>query len=158
MDCDVVLAGGGLNGPALALALAQSGLTVTVIDARPAPARAETGFDGRAYALALASKRLLAAIAVWPRVEALAQPIMHIRASDGHAGRGAAPFFLTFDSAELEEGPMGFMLEDRHLYRAFLEAMQAQPGLTLISGTKVVDQSPEPGKITVTTDTAAGRR
>ncbi len=153
MDCDVVIAGGGLNGPALALALAQSGLTVTVIDARPAPARAETGFDGRAYALALASKRLLAAIAVWPRVEALAQPIMHIRASDGHAGRGAAPFFLTFDSAELEEGPMGFMLEDRHLYRAFLEAMQAQPGLTLISGTKVVDQCPEPGKITVTTDT-----
>ena len=54
-DADILIVGGGLNGPALGLALAQAGMRVTVIDARPAPARAETGFDGRAYALAIAS-------------------------------------------------------------------------------------------------------
>ena len=59
---DVVIVGGGLNGPALALALAQAGLRVTVVDARQSQARAEVGFDGRAYALALASQRLLAAV------------------------------------------------------------------------------------------------
>ena len=48
MDTDIVIAGGGLNGPALALALAQGGFRVTVVDARPAPDRAEAGFDGRA--------------------------------------------------------------------------------------------------------------
>jgi 2-octaprenyl-6-methoxyphenol hydroxylase len=63
-DADILIVGGGLNGPALALALAQAGLRVAVIDARPAPARAEVGFDGRAYALALASKRLLQGIGV----------------------------------------------------------------------------------------------
>src|SRR5690606_29291166 len=31
-ETDVIIAGGGLNGPALALALAQAGLSVTVVD------------------------------------------------------------------------------------------------------------------------------
>ena len=64
-DSDILIAGGGLNGPALALALAQNGLSVTVIDAREAPLRADVGFDGRAYALALGSQRLLSALGLW---------------------------------------------------------------------------------------------
>jgi len=101
-DADVLIVGGGLNGPALALALAQGGLRVTVIDSRPRPNRAEAGFDGRAYALAIASKRLLGMIGVWPMIDAKAQPIHQIKASDGLAGQGPAPFFLTFDAAEIE--------------------------------------------------------
>ena len=75
-DTDILIAGGGLNGPALALALAQGGFRVTVVDARPARDRAEAGFDGRAYALAIASVRLLTAIGVWPLVADKAQPIL----------------------------------------------------------------------------------
>ena len=147
--CDILIVGGGLNGPALALALAQAGFAVTVVDSRPAPARAERGFDGRAYALAQASKRLLSAIGVWPALVAQAQPILRIKASDGRAGQGAAPFFLNFDAAEIEEGPMGFMVEDRHLYAAFLEAMTAA-GVRLLSSESVVAQTVEPGGIRAT--------
>src|SRR5690606_2192877 len=139
-DADILIAGGGLNGPALALALAQSGLRVTVIDARPAPARAEANFDGRAYALAIASKRLLQMIGIWGRVAEHSQPIHKIRASDGEAGRGASPLHLTLDSDEIEEGPMGFMLEDHYLYAAFLAAMEEAPGVTLLSGETVIAQ------------------
>lgn len=155
-DADILIAGGGLNGPALALALAQGGLRVAVIDARPAPARAEAGFDGRAYALAIASKRLLQAVAVWDRVAAQSQPMLKIVTSDGHAGRGASPFHLAFDSAEIEEGPMGFMLEDRFLYAAFLTAMAAEPGIALLSGEAVVAQEAGPQGVAVTL--ASGRR
>lgn len=154
-DADIVIVGGGLNGPALGVALAQAGLRVTVVDARPAGARAEAGFDGRAYALALASKRLLSVIGVWPRLEAKVQPILQIKASDGVAGQGPAPFFLTFDHAELEEGPMGFMAEDRHLYAAFLAAM-ADSGVQLISGETVVSQEVTAGGVVV--ELASGRR
>ncbi|WP_189381528.1 UbiH/UbiF/VisC/COQ6 family ubiquinone biosynthesis hydroxylase [Gemmobacter nanjingensis] len=154
-DTDILIAGGGLNGPALALALARGGLRVTVVDSRPAPARAEAGFDGRAYALALASKRLLMATGVWPRI-AQSQPILKIRASDGEAGQGAAPWVLGFDSAELEEGPMGFMVEDRHLYAAFLEAMRDEPRITLLSGETVTAQEAWAQGITVTL--ASGQR
>jgi 2-octaprenyl-6-methoxyphenol hydroxylase len=139
MEQDVIIVGGGLNGPALALALAQGGMRVTVVDARPAVVRAEVGFDGRAYALAIASRRLLQVIGVWQRVGGLAQPIVKIVASDGHAGQGAAPWFLAFDSAEIEEGPMGFMLEDRHLFTGFQAAMAAA-GITVLHGETVVSQ------------------
>jgi 2-octaprenyl-6-methoxyphenol hydroxylase len=151
---DIVIVGGGLNGPALALALAQGGLHVQVVDSRPAEARAEAGFDGRAYALAIASKRLLSAIGVWPALADKVQPILQIKASDGVAGQGPAPFFLSFDAAEIEEGPMGFMAEDRHLYAAFLEAMQAA-GVELISGESVVLQEVDAAGVSVTL--ASGR-
>jgi len=139
MEQDVIIVGGGLNGPALALALAQGGMRVTVVDARPAQVRAEVGFDGRAYALAIASRRLLQVIGVWDRVGGLAQPIVKIVASDGHAGQGASPWFLAFDSAEIEEGPMGFLLEDRYLFAGFQAAMAAA-GITVLHGETVVSQ------------------
>ncbi len=156
LDTDILIAGGGLNGPALALALAQGGFRVTVVDARPALARAEAGFDGRAYALAIASVRLLTAIGVWDTLRDKAQPILEIKASDGRAGTGAAPFFLHFDHAEIEEGPMGHMLEDRFLYAAFLKAMRATPGITLVSGDTVVAQELSGAGVAVTL--ASGQR
>lgn len=149
-DCDVLIAGGGLNGPALALALAQSGFRVTVVDAAPPRARADDSFDGRAYALAIASVRLLGAIGIWPKLADHAQPMSAVKASEGRATKGTLPFFLHFDSAELEEGAVGQMVEDRHLYRAFLAAMEADPGITLISSTQVVAQSCGPAGITAT--------
>ena len=152
-DCDILIVGGGLNGPALALALAQGGLRVTVADARSAQARAERGFDGRAYALALASVRVLQALHVWPALEAQAQPILGIRVSQGRTGQGAFPLTLGFDHAEIEEGPMGQMVEDRHLYAAFLDAMQAEPGITLKNGVRVVAQDTEGPLARATLDT-----
>lgn len=139
MDFDVIIVGGGLNGPALALAL--RGLRVAVVDARSPDSRAEIGFDGRAYALAAASQRLLAAIGVWGHIADKVQPILQIKASDGAVGMGPAPFFLQFDAAEMgaQVGPMGYMAEDRHLYAAFQRAM-ADAGVTLISGQSAVAQ------------------
>ncbi|MBD3763627.1 MAG: UbiH/UbiF/VisC/COQ6 family ubiquinone biosynthesis hydroxylase [Rhodobacterales bacterium] len=152
---DILIVGGGLNGPALGLALAQAGLRATVIDNRPDLARAEAGFDGRAYALAQASRRLLTAIGVWPAVGHLAQPIRRIVASDGRPAEGAAPFFLDFSSDEIEEGPMGWILEDRHLFAAFRDRMAAVPGLTHLPGETVVAQQTGPAGASVTL--ASGR-
>ena len=147
---DILIVGGGLNGPALALALAQGGLSVTLIDALAAETRADPEFDGRAYALALASRRLLAALGVWDRVAGDSQPILDIKVSDGRAGEGAAPWFLAFDHAEIEEGPMGHMLEDRFLRRALLEAMVAEERITQIAPARVVAQAAAPGTVQVT--------
>jgi len=142
-DADILIVGGGLNGPALALALARGGLKVAVVDARPASARADAGFDGRAYALALASVRVMQALDVWPALRDSAQPILGIRASQGHAGQGASPLMLGFDAAEIEEGVMGQMVEDRHLYAAFLAAVNEEPRIALHSGATVIDQRAE---------------
>ncbi|WP_299641209.1 FAD-dependent monooxygenase [uncultured Ruegeria sp.] len=149
---DILIVGGGLNGPALALALAQTGHSVTVIDALVEKVRKNAAFDGRAYALALASQRLLDAIGVWGRVAQHAQPMLEIKVTDGHAGTGPSPFFMHFDHAEIEEGPMGYMVEDRHLRRAFLDAMAEEPRITQVSGKSVVSQQTDTAKVTVTLD------
>lgn len=147
---DVIVVGGGLNGPALALALAQAGLSVAVIDARPPRARATDTFDGRAYALALASQRLLRAIGVWPGVAAQAQPILRILTSDSAPGGRPSPWFLGFDAAEIEEGAMGYMLEDRFLYAALLAAMGRETRITHVAPAEVVAQEAGPASATVT--------
>ncbi len=152
---DILIVGGGLNGPALALALAQTGHSVTVIDTLPEIALKDGGFDGRGYALALASKRLLDRIGVWQHVADQAQPMLEIKASDGHAGEGPAPFFIHFDHTEIEEGPMGYMVEDRFLRRAFLAAMRAEPLITTLNGRRVVAQSFDHSGVMVTLDDGA---
>ncbi|WP_170754561.1 FAD-dependent monooxygenase [Ruegeria lacuscaerulensis] len=152
---DILIVGGGLNGPALALALAQTGHSVTVIDSLAQKVRKNAAFDGRAYALALASQRLLDAVGVWGKVADHAQPMLEIKVTDGHAGAGPSPFFMHFDHAEIEEGPMGFMVEDRHLRRAFLDAMAEETRITQINGRTVVAQEADATGVTLTLDDGA---
>ena len=142
---DLIIVGGGLNGPALALAAAQGGLSSTVIDALPVGDRKARGFDGRSYALALTSQRLLSAIGLWDGLADNAQPMLEIKVTDGRAGEGPSPFFLHFDHAEIEEGPMGYLVEDRYLRRAFLDAMEAEPLITLRHQERVVAQDTSDG-------------
>ena len=138
---DILIVGGGLNGPALALAAAHAGMSATVVDARPAEVLTDAAFDGRAYALALSSVRMLRALGVWPAVAGEAQPMREIKVSDGRAGEGPlSSFFLHFDHAEIEEGPMGHMLEDRFLRRALIEAMAASNRITVLNGETVTAQ------------------
>jgi 2-octaprenyl-6-methoxyphenol hydroxylase len=153
---DVVIVGGGLVGPLLALALAQAGLSATVVEARPPGQRTAPDFDGRAYALALASRRMLTALGLWPALAPQAQPILGVKASDGRPGEGASPLHLAFDHAEIEEGPMGHMIEDRFLHAALRDACIAAPGITLIEGDGVTDQSVDGPAVTVTL--TSGRR
>ena len=148
-DCDIAIVGGGLNGPALALAAAQVGLRVIVLDATSHKPRKNAKFDGRAYALALASKRLMAAVGVWENVAQDAEPMLNIRVSDGRTGVGASPFFMDFDHAELEEGPMGYMVEDRHLRYALQAAMQTSPLIEYRLATRVTGQSTGPEGVTL---------
>ncbi|MDA8586428.1 FAD-dependent monooxygenase [Rhodobacteraceae bacterium] len=118
-DHDIIIAGGGLNGVTMALALASAGFRVALIEPQAAAKRKTKGFDGRSYALAIASKRVLESLNVWPELTDV-QPILQIKVTDGKAGTGPSPLMLAFDHAEIEEGPMGYMVEDRHLRPALL--------------------------------------
>ena len=150
MENDLLIVGGGLNGPALALAAARAGFRVTIIDSLPRDTREDPSFDGRSYALAHASMRLLRGIGVWDAIRDKAQPMLEIKVTDGRAGEGPSPWMMHFDHAEIEEGPMGFMVEDRHLRRAFLTAMDGFDNITQIAGDTVTAQSTDAGGVTVT--------
>ncbi|WP_210529245.1 FAD-dependent monooxygenase [Rubellimicrobium arenae] len=146
---DVLIVGGGLAGPALALALAREGMSVALIDSLPAVA-GNPRFDGRSYALALASRRLLTNLGVWARLANQAQPMLAIKVADGRPGEAPSPLHLAFDHAEIEEGPMGHMVEDRHLRAAFDASLAEQARVTVLRGAAVVAQEAGPSSVSVT--------
>jgi 2-octaprenyl-6-methoxyphenol hydroxylase len=140
MDTDLIIVGGGLNGPALALAAAQAGLRSCIVDALPLQTRVADGFDGRSYALARSSQRMLAALGLWHDLAPIAQPMHQIKVSDGRVGEAGVFLGLHFDSAEIEDGPMGYMVEDRYLRRALLSAVAATDLVTHRAETLVIAQ------------------
>lgn len=131
---DVLIAGGGFAGGALACALAGAGLTVTVIEAeRPATALA-AGFDGRASAISASSQRLLAAIGVWELLAGEAGPIREIRVTDG-----PSRLFLHYDHRDVGAEPFGYMLENRVLRRAILARIAELPAIRLEAPARIAD-------------------
>lgn len=155
---DILVVGGGLNGPLMVLAAAQAGFTATLIDAAEPATQARPGFDGRAYALSLSSVRMLQALGVWDGIADQAQPILGIRASDGRAGEGAAPFFLDFDATEIEDGPMGHIVEDRVLRPMLLDALNTVPDLRHLTGATVITQETDQSGVRVTFEAGGSAR
>lgn len=129
---DILIVGGGMVGMTMACACAHGGLSATVVDSLD-PARATaTGFDGRCSAVAFASQQLLAAIGVWPRLEADAEPILEIRVSDGDS-----PLFLHFDHRDIGDQPFGFMVENRHMRIALNGVAREHGGITVLAPARV---------------------
>ncbi len=127
-SAEVVIIGGGMVGLTLAGALAGGGVEVAVVDRADPTQLTDPGFDGRVSAIAQASQRVLAAIGVWDALAAAAQPILAIRVSDGDS-----LLFLHYDHGEIGEGPLGFIVENRHI-RAALFALAARlPRLKLFA-------------------------
>jgi len=132
-DADVIIAGAGIAGATLALALAKAGLTPLLIDPVVFDAQVAPSFDGRASAIAYAAFRQWRALGVGAALEPHAQRIEQILVTDGPtpgAAAGAPPgFFLRFDSAEIadrsEGEPLGYLLENRHIRAALAAAVQA---------------------------------
>ena len=112
---DILIIGAGLNGAAMALGAVQFGLKVALFDANKMSDQLETGFDGRSYALSLTSVRMMRSLGLWDELEDHAQPILDIKVCEGQLPDGPSPFFLHFDHNEIEEGPMGHMVQDRYL-------------------------------------------
>ncbi|MGB7241537.1 MAG: FAD-dependent monooxygenase, partial [Sulfitobacter sp.] len=149
-DGDIIIVGGGLNGTTLALALASTGASIILIDALPVKTRKDARFDGRSYALALTSTRLLEGIGIWDAVAGNAQPMLEIKVTDGRSGSGPSPFFMHFDHSEIEEGPVGYMVEDRHLRHALLNAVKSSKSIQQISGDAVIAQHADTSGVAVT--------
>lgn len=147
IDTDIIIVGGGLAGMAGALAFAQAGFEVAVIDGAPKQDRLAESYDGRASAIAYANFRMFEALGVAPGLEGCAQPIKRILVSDGRAEDGVrragpAQSHLLFDPTELaepgEEGePLGYIIENRRMRFALMQRADAEPGINHIASSAV---------------------
>lgn len=141
-DCDVFIAGGGMAGLTLALALDQAGLDVVVADAQAPSTTLAPHFDGRAFAIAFASFRMWKALGLGPDLEPVAQPIEEIMVTDGRPldgvrKGGPSLLHLHFDREEISPGPdgepLGYMLENRYIRLALDKAIRERSGVRVIA-------------------------
>ncbi|MBU2873395.1 2-octaprenyl-6-methoxyphenyl hydroxylase [Marinobacter salexigens] len=114
-DTDVIIAGGGLAGATLALALTRvaPALSVTVVEAFPLSADAlpdsyQPSYDARSTALAWGSRLIFEELGLWHRISEHATPIQHIHVSD--RGRFGA---TRLNAQEYEQRALGYVMDNR---------------------------------------------
>ena len=137
-DCDVLIAGGGMVGASLAVALAGLPLRVTLVEQIPAGSPGQPSFDARTTALSRSSQHILATLGIWPEVAGQATPIRQIHVSE----RGR--FGTTVIDADEDGGEaLGYVVENRLLGAALWRAIGASSSVTVHSPARVtqVDQS-----------------
>ena len=142
---DILIVGGGLVGAVAARALSNSGLSVIVVDGQDPSLATAAAFDGRASAVAAASKRLLAAIGIWPYLENDVSPILDIRVADG-----ASPMFLHYDHEDVGVGPLGYLAENRHIRCSALSALKNDPNIIFLAPMRVEELVRDSNLVTAT--------
>lgn len=122
----IAVVGAGPAGQAQALALAQAGFVVDLVDAGPGPASEPGDADLRVFALSPASINLLTTLQAWPPPHAArvcAYRHMQVWRQDPDRG-------LRFDAAALGWSRLGCIVEYSVLQHALAQAVAAQPGVT----------------------------
>lgn len=101
--CDVAIVGAGIVGLTLACALKSSGLTVTLIDAKPKDAGLK---QRRAYAITLMSGRILSGLGVWSRILPQITTFRTIRLADA-----TCPTVVDLKPRDLGTNELGYVAE-----------------------------------------------
>jgi 2-octaprenylphenol hydroxylase len=125
---DVVIIGAGIVGATAACALAESGATVALVEARPLePESAGTARDARVFAINRASQRIFEVLGVWDRIAGQeAYPFCEMEVWDA-GGTGV----IRFDCADIGEPCLGHMIEPRVIHAALLERLRCASAITV---------------------------
>ena len=151
IDTAVLLIGGGPVGAVLAAAFDGAGVPTVVVDVRDPRIAPPDTFDGRAYAIALGSRRVLEGVGLWDALPEAPAPIDHIRVSDGES-----PLHLHYDHQALAGAPFGFMVEARFLGRAIAERLAGLGRVDVLAPARL--EALERGEHGVTATLEDGRR
>ena len=114
-EFDLIVAGGGMTGLALACAAAGAGVRVLLLEERALPDTTAPPFDGRVTAIARGSRHLLQGTGIWPHLAEEAQPILDIEVGERHS-----PLTVHYDHRAVGGGPLGHIVENRVIRRALL--------------------------------------
>lgn len=132
---DVCIVGNGVIGKTAALALAQAGLSVTLLSppapAISAPAGATDAWDLRVYALNHVARGLLESLRVWDALDAARVTTVDgmVVQGDGAANAGR----LAFDAYSARVGALAWIVEHRNLNAALDNALRFASNVQFVS-------------------------
>jgi 2-octaprenylphenol hydroxylase len=126
-DYDILIAGGGMVGGTLACALGGSGLKVGVIEPQAVMLPQQQGFDLRVSAITPASQNVFENIGAWAGMcRQRVAPVETMRIwEDGSE--------LNFDSADIGEPCLAWIIENRVIAAALSERMRQFANIELLS-------------------------
>lgn len=126
-EFDIVIAGGGMVGASLALALAPTGWRIGLVDPVAVGGPSSPSFDDRATALSWSSRQLFEALGFWRALEPDAASIAHIHVSEqGRLGRAR------LHARDLGQPALGHVVPNRIIGRVLAEAMKGESAIEWI--------------------------
>jgi len=130
---DIIINGGGMVGLTTALALAQSNLSIVVLDNRPwSLPPADEGTDLRVSAITRGSQNIFRNLGCWDNIKALGvsrYEKMHVWDA---SGSGA----ISFDAADLAEPDLGHIIENKNIRAGIWQTLKNYKNVTLIAPVK----------------------
>ena len=127
MQVDVAIVGAGLVGASLARSLAQSGLSLAVVEGAPPPERAQD-WDARIYALSPGNVAFLETLGAWGALDrSRVCPVraMRIFGDDGRS-------HMEFSAYEVGVNELAWIVESGELQRALWLLLERQSNLSLV--------------------------
>jgi 2-octaprenyl-6-methoxyphenol hydroxylase len=146
LDADIIIAGAGLAGLTLALALAPQNFRVLILDEKPWQDHIRPDYDARTTAIAAAAMRMLDAYGVGKNLRRSGSPIHRIRVTNGEA---TVP--LDFDYREVGGEAFGWIIENHVLRRALVKGLEASQSVSFKTPYKLEAIKQGPASITIDT-------
>jgi len=152
IDFDIVIAGGGMIGTTLSLALAPLKLRVAVVEAVARAERQQPSFDDRSTALSRSSQRCFEAMGLWPEIVATATPIRSIHVSErGRFG------FSHIDAEQQNVEALGYVVINRVLGGVLQQAVTGIDKLDWICPGKITAVDIAEDRATVIVESPEGK-
>ena len=148
---DIVVAGGGTAGLALACALADalgSDARIAVAD-RAALRAGSGGADARAFALSAGSRRMLSVLGIWPAIADHAQAVTAVDITDSSLDDAIRPVLVSYDNTVEGGEPATYIVEHARLRDALLAGAAGRPAIALLGGEAAVGFAHDEHAVTV---------